>query len=316
MSIDRRTLLKGTAAAGAALPLGALATGPAQAAPAYEIAVLDVNRNNVCVFDRNGAFTDDRIKWSFNPGWGDVLETRFRDTTNDGSVFLLAGGSPGKGKGHAEIRRRADEKLLWKATFDNYPHCVERVRGPGAVIVAGTRTDPGKEGGSLHLFAPTNGSISSLKYLRSYPFHQAHGVLWDPLFGLLWAVGGTALRSYRVEGTYQDIRLVQAGEWKIAGNGHDVQPDYTDTNVLYVTDSGHVYRVDKRNPAAMEVSSTRKYVKSFSRHRSGEGVWTSAPQDASNPFGTSWVHFRWPSAATQRPGGRLYKARLVETAYQ
>ena len=37
MSIDRRTLLKGTAAAGAALPLGALATGPAQAAPAYEI---------------------------------------------------------------------------------------------------------------------------------------------------------------------------------------------------------------------------------------------------------------------------------------
>jgi hypothetical protein len=66
----------------------------------------------------------------------------------------------------------------------------------------------------------------------------------------------------------------------------------------------------------MEVSSTRKYVKSFSRHSSGEGVWTSAPQDAGDPFGTSWVHFRRPSDATQRPGGRLYKARLVETAYQ
>ncbi|WP_405805034.1 twin-arginine translocation signal domain-containing protein [Streptomyces sp. NBC_01187] len=206
MSIDRRSLLKGTAAAGAALPLGALAAGHAEAAPSYQIAVLDVNRNNVCIFNRGDQFTDANIKWSFNPGWGDVLETRFRDTTNDGSVFMVAGG------------------------------------------------------GSLHLYAPTNGSISSLKYLRSYPFHQAHGVLWGPAYNLLWAVGGTVLRSYRVEGTYQEIKLVQAGQWAIAGNGHDVQPDYTDQNVLYVTDSGHVYKVDKRNPAAMEVSSTRKYV--------------------------------------------------------
>ncbi|WP_431045483.1 hypothetical protein ACQUSR_28615 [Streptomyces sp. P1-3] len=327
--MERRSLLRAGIVGVVAVPAGAgLSSGTAGAAPPpYRVVVTRVDRGNdrVMEFDRTApSFTAPHVKWELRPGWGDVLEARYRRTANDGDVVLVAAGdSPSKGR--VGIYRKRDRKLLWSARVENYPHSIERVRGSGAVIVAGagTRRRPGepRPNGSLHLYGPKNGHISSLEHIKSYRLLEAHGVLWDPLYQLLWAIGRTEIRRYRVVGSFRNLRLEQVGRpITIRGNGHDLQPDYTDKHRLLLSDSRHVYTLDKRTLRVTPLPAplgNRHHVKSIVRHKSGEYVWAGVPDHSDSHFGGPDINFYPP--ADHRGCGRgavTYKARIAITDYQ
>ncbi|MCE0447813.1 hypothetical protein LT493_39495 [Streptomyces tricolor] len=225
--MDRRSLLKGALAVPAA---GLLTAAPAHAAapPAFDVLIGDVNSGKIFLFDRNKPFTDRNIKWQLNPvGSGHPMEHRFRDTNGDGQILLAVTGTPDSGT--ASIYRRRDKKLLWSANVPNYPHAIERARGTGVVVVAGRSKGPGggaAKGGSLHVFRPTGRHSGSLVRAGSpIPFHQAHGLLWDPQLERMWAAGGSVLAAYRIVTTAGSARLVEDTARRLTDfhRAHDLQ---------------------------------------------------------------------------------------------
>jgi hypothetical protein len=328
--MDRRNLLRAALAGAVAMPVGTrLLEGTAEAAPAsYRLLVTRVDgaNNRVMEFDRNAPkFTSANVKWELRPGWGDVLEARYRHISTDGDLVLVAAGdSPSKGR--VGIYRKRDKKLLWSHAVTNYPHSIERVPGYGAVIVAGAGTarpaaDKPRPNGSLHLYGPKDKHIASLGYIDSYPLQEAHGVLWDPLYDVLWAIGRTEVRRYKIKGTYRGMSLKPYGAAiRIGGNGHDLQPDYTDKHRLLLTDTNHVYALDKATLKVTPVDSklgNYRHVKSVVRHSSGEYVWAGVPAGSKSHFGGPDVHF-YPSGAKRScdPGAVTYKVRIAVNADQ
>ncbi|MET9451503.1 hypothetical protein [Streptomyces cinerochromogenes] len=315
--LGRRSLLKGALAVPAA---GLLTAAPAHAAtpPAFDVLIGDVDSGKIFLFDRNKPFTDAHIKWQLNPvGSGHPMEHRFRDTSGDGEILLAATGTPDSGT--ASIYRRRDRKLLWSADIPNYPHAIERARGTGVVVVAGRSKGPGggeARGGSLHVFRPTGSHSGSLVRAGSpVPFHQAHGLLWDPQLERMWAAGGSVLTAYRIVTTANSAKLVEDTARRLTGfhHPHDLQPDHQHPGRLLVTDTNGVYAVDKSSMRPTTLH-TRKLVKSYVHHVSGEQMWTGAVPDG-NAFGTPYVHFNVSGVSRARRGAVIYKARLDTTAY-
>ncbi|GHF54239.1 hypothetical protein GCM10010218_39350 [Streptomyces mashuensis] len=333
--MERRSLLRAAVAGVVGVPAGArLLSGTASAAPAgpasYRVLVTRVDGGNdrVMEFDRNApSFTAPYVQWELRPGWGDVLEARCRTSAHDGDVVLVtAGDSPSKGR--AGIYRKKDKKLLWSVPVGNYPHSIELIRENGAVVVAGAgtkrpRPDAPRPHGSIHLYTTRNGRIGTLSHVTSYPLTEAHGVLWDPAYKLLWAIGRTEIRRYRLVGSGAGVRLREVGadhRITIGGNGHDLQPDYTDKHRLLLTDSRHVYEMDKRTLKPTPLPGplgNRKHVKSIVRHHSGEYMWAGVPDGSDSHFGGPDIHFLPPAAhRTCGKGTVTYKARIATTAYQ
>ncbi|MFH8609987.1 hypothetical protein ACH4D5_21160 [Streptomyces sp. NPDC018029] len=202
MSVNRRRLLGGSLAAAVAGSLGPLAgqsharahvrpgtadgpaTDAAGAQAAFDLALLDVNRDSVDIFSSGTQFTDADRKWGIQSRAGDVLECRPRVIPHE---------NPG------------------------YPHCVEYLDGTGAFVVAGSR-------GVIHLFVSDGVHLRSIRQVgRPYPHPKAHSVLGDPTIQRLWAFGGKELVLYRVTGQYADTRLVRERTfWDRFENGHDL----------------------------------------------------------------------------------------------
>lgn len=307
--MERRSLLRAAVAGAVAVPAGArVLGGTASAAPAsYRVLVTRVDgaHDMVAEYDRKApSFTAPYAKWTLKPGWGDVLEARYRNTAHDGDVALVAAGdSPSKGR--VGIFRKRDKKLLWSAAVTNYPHSIELVRDSGAVIVCGAgtaRPAPGRPrpNGGIHLYGPKDGHVASLGHVKTYPLTEAHGVLWDPAYQLLWVIGRTEVRRYKIVGTFRDVRLQEVDPGHrihIGGNGHDLQPDFTDKHRLLLTDTKHVYELDKRTlrPSALgNPLGDREHVKSIARHASGEYVWAGVPKGDDSHFGGPNIHFYPP----------------------
>ncbi|TWV55693.1 hypothetical protein FRZ03_06940 [Streptomyces misionensis] len=288
----------------------------AAAAPgAYKVAITEQHTGRILLFDRTDQWTDANVRWSFStgnaPGWDHPFEIRFRDTQRYGMIALMTFGRPGEGRaaivdvtGKAHLTR-AD--ALWSARITSYPHCVERVPGTGTVVVAGSRD-------RLHVFGPSSSDPATLKEVQTLEFTKAHAVLWDDQNGLLWVTGGTVVRSYRVTGTMRAARLVKQGpDITIAGNGHDLQPDYGRPGTLLVADSHHIYSLDKKTRALTTLLSL-PYPKSYVRHEGGQSMWTTDSDEDDSVWGGPTVHFSAGGDRT-RAGAQIYKARLYTTRF-
>ncbi|MFI7499701.1 hypothetical protein ACIBVL_14625 [Streptomyces sp. NPDC049687] len=323
--MDRRSLLRGALGGAVAGPVAALTVAePASAAPAgFDVLLGDVTSGKIYRFDRNRPFTAAHVKWSYLPGGGHPMEHRPRDTDGDGQVLLIATGS--RDSGVASIRRRRDNKLLWSARLGTYLHGIERARGTGVVVVAGRSRGPAPggdggatTGGRIYVYRPTNSHSGSLVHAQTFGFHQAHGVLWDPRLERMWIIGGSVLQAYRIVTTASSAKLVADPDRRVkVTRGHDIQPDYTDPGKLLFTDTNGVYRYDKATKRVTTLHTRRK-VKSYVRHSSGEQMWTGAAESGGSAFGTKYVHFN--VSGVTRPlqvgsGPIVYKARIDTPNY-
>lgn len=316
--MKRRTLLTGALAGAVAAPAAVtLGTSAARAAAAnYPIALTDQATNSFQVFDRTGDWSA-ASTWSFTPGttngWDDPFEIRFRATTRYGTIALMTAGQPGNGRagivavtGNGNRLDRGD--LIWETSVASYPHCIERIPNVAAVVVAGTRD-------RIHVYGGANSDHSTLREVQTITdMPKPHAVLWDDVNDLLWVTGGKVIRTYRVTGANSTARLVKSGtDISFAGNGHDIQPDYTDPGKLWVTDSGRVYSLDKAT-RKVTIISEENYVKSYVRYTDGEAMWTLDPTPSDPPWGGPTVYFSGGQSKT-RPGAQIYKARIVTTRF-
>ncbi|GAA2096758.1 hypothetical protein GCM10009801_66560 [Streptomyces albiaxialis] len=355
MSLDRRQLLRGSLAVGAAAVPFASATpayarqdrGAAQTPPAsFYLALLDAHNNVVETYYTGDIDAQTNRfglpKSSFPTGGWAPLECKFRKLNSGESVFMVCGGDPDKGR--VTIHRNSDSAALgWDPDLPIYPHSLEYLPTADVVIVVGTRGleqhDPPKGphqkrgGGCYQLYlAPSAGSPGVLRKVpgltdKERAFRQAHGVVRDQNHpNRVWIFGGSKLVCYEVTGKRETTRLremyraedsLDPAKKPVFENGHDLQPDPVDTQFLWATGSAFQLKINKAGgPPRVEWSYPLPRVKSFSRHRSGRGIYTIDSEN--NPFGTDKVDFLWPSQTVtvpQGPGQKekwIYKARLTD----
>ncbi|TVL90317.1 twin-arginine translocation signal domain-containing protein [Streptomyces sp. SAJ15] len=337
MNVNRRDFLGGSLAAAAAIgPLGTIASS-AHASPqaraaersTFDLALVDAKNGvveNVNTGDiRKGTFGR---PWArFDTGGWAPLEFRRRKVKGVGLVFMLCGAHLNGKNGQVTIHREGtSEGIGADHGLTIFPHCMEYLPTADAVIVVGTRgredagpVPPGaRRGGSYQLYTAPDGTPGSFKRVGTpQPFRQAHAVLWDPLRQLLWIYGGNRLQAFKVEGRGTSTKLTEVPGMNLVSrvleNGHDLQPDYVDTRFFWATGSHYMFKIYKAGDRpSISWSHRVREVKSFSRHESGRGIWTTS-RDVDNPYGDNKVHFMWPNE-TVRHSDRskwIYKARLL-----
>ncbi|MEV4753989.1 DUF6528 family protein [Micromonospora sp. NPDC049559] len=305
---------------------------PASAAEDYYLALTEQVSNRVMVWNRNVSWTDANLHWQFTPGttagvWQNLSDIRIRATSAFGTVALVTASG-----GQAAIidvkdgqSRATTADILWQATPGGNPHAIERIPDNGSIVVASS-------GGTLTLYSPTAISKpSTLAKVQTISFAGAHGVLWDPSHGYLWAIGEGRLVPYTVTGTYRDTRLSarngsislgtytnSAGETK-PNLGHDLQPSLTDSDTLYITHTTGVYSVNATTFALTKISGTTS-VKAYVDSPGGERAQVRADNTGARTWGTPTVQFfnaDGTAAGTQtRSGAEFYKARIFTTAFE
>ncbi|MFF1377646.1 hypothetical protein [Streptomyces sp. NPDC058308] len=286
----------------------------------------------------------------FSTGVGDEawrpLECKVRKLLSGETVFMVCGGDGANGR--VTIHRQSDAAGLGAISGipDFFPHSLEYLPTADAIIVVGTRgletqglpkppnmPPPGHEitpGGSYMLFTAPNGlqRFEKVNAPGPFPFRQAHGVTLDQNNKKrVWIYGGEKIQGFEVQGSGKFTKLEPVDgaidiRWDFYENGHDLQPDPLELQTLWATGTRHLLKIEK---AADHPSKTWDYpsvhAKSFSRHRSGIGIFTTDP--ANNGFGTNKVNFIWgeqqmltvqlgtdqEQTSKQR---KIYKARLTD----
>ena len=194
-----------------------------------------------------GCTLDDLSVWSCDVPEGGA-DARYREDTVFGDVIVVTK------SGAAAIYSYPEGKLLWR-TGDpgNNSHSIEILPG-GNVIVANST------GATLRLFktsALTSGDTEIAARYTEYPLDGAHGVLWDPEYQVLWALGNTELAAYALsgEGTDQTLVKVNGQGIKLPSDslwGHDLSADLTNTEYLWLTTGYDVFRFNKENNELIE----------------------------------------------------------------
>lgn len=313
--MERRTLLRGAALAipAAGLVAGAsVAMADVSATANYRIIVTEQTQNKIMVFYKDQAFTDANAYKTFSPGgggWHNLSDVRIRDTASFGAIGLAAasGGKVGIWDITSEKHQELND-LLWSASPGGNPHAIERIPDIGAIVAASS-------GGYLTVYGPTAVSKpSTLAKVQTVNLPGAHGVLWDPTKKWLWAIGDKVLKAYTVTGTYRNTRLKDTGKKvTLSGMGHDLQPDYSNSGKLLITDTYGVYEVDKSALTKKQISETTR-VKAYVRHSSGEDFWVRGDNKEPRPWGTPTINFS-DSPHRTRSGAKFYKARWYTTAW-
>jgi hypothetical protein len=247
-----------------------------------------------------GAGTASAAPAQFNILIGDV---------NSGKIFLIDRSKP-----------FTDANIKWSLNPAGSGHPMEHrfrdTNGDGRILPAVTGTATSGMA-SLHVFRPTNSHSSSLvKSGSPIPFHQAHGLLWDPQLERMRVAGSKRLTAYRTVTTGSSATLVEDTARRLDPftRAHDLKPDHQNPGRLLVTDTYGVYAVDKATLRESAPLHSRRLVKSYVHHSSGEQMRTGAVADG-NAFGTKYVHFKVSGVARARAGAIVYKARLDTPNY-
>jgi hypothetical protein len=133
--------------------------------------------------------------------------------------------------------------------------------------------------------------------------------------GVLWVLGDGRLVGYKVKGSGQNTDLDVWREVVIdhpgARMGHDLQPDFTDSGHLLLTDSKGVYSYDVNNDKVVR-KWAKERVKSIARHpTTKEYVWVVGSPDtvrwaqrtaSARTWGNRLPSAAGPTRASTRPG--------------
>ncbi len=311
--MNRRNLLRAIAIGAPLATAGAIGVGVASADTAnFKIMATEQVSNKVFVFDKNKSFSNANAYKTWSPGtggWSNLSDCRIRDTAQFGAIGLAAA-SGGK-VGIWNITDEKDQELndvLWSATPGGNPHALERIPEVGAFVAASSD-------GFLTVYGPTKVSDpSTLAKVQTVSLAGAHGVVWDPNNKLLWAAGNKVVQAYTVTGTYRNVRLkTSSKKVTLAGLGHDLQPDFSNSGRLLVSDSYGVYSINKSTLAKTTLHTTTR-IKAYVKMSTGEYFYVRGDNAGSRDWGSPTVVFS-QSADRTRSGAEFYKARYYTTAY-
>lgn len=210
------------------------------------------------------------------------------------------------------------------------------------ILPSGNIVTAGATDGIVRLFNSANGvnKGDKVQYTDYGGLAGAHGVLWDPEYECLWALGAHELVAYEVldngDGTESLRRISGMGGPLPNGNhgGHDLSADFSDSRYLWIT-SNRVLRFDKE-----EGTFSAKYknnskldkdgVKGFGNNLNNNYIYTQAKyQDpawtaaGNESFTTDTIVFAYWKTEYMlylkkcvSNGAQFYKARVFYGKYQ
>lgn len=240
----------------------------------------DQARKRVIVYDADcydGKNLEKCVVWSHIPdGAGNIAGLRYRSDTVFGNVILIC--ASGR---FASIVTYNDAKTLWKTkNAGSNPHSVEILPDGNAVVASSTD-------GKITLFHTSvlvekPNTVSADITSETYTLEGAHGVLWDPEYQVLWALGNTELIAFRVQGIGENAVLVPEPSMKAnlpSNYGHALAADLTDVHALYLSSGYAVYRYDKKTKTFStsyegNIFMNCKNVKGFGNNPNGHFFYT------------------------------------------
>ena len=287
-----------------------------KASSSYLIAVTDQKNSRVSVFDlAAGDLSAAKAVWSHSYSEYNIADTRLREYEGKDVVLAAYGGSS------ASMTDVETGKVLWSTNQTaNNPHAAELIPTDGGYVIAVAAST----GNEIRFFA-----LPSVTPAASVSFPDAHGALWDPLNGLLWAQGDGTLTAYTVRRNGNTVTVTEAEEHRSSlpsGGAHDLQPYYGDPDKLFVTNSKAVYVYSKSQktfstdyPGWKQLN--RANVKGVGIFPDGSLIyivpdgafrtWTSATVNFVQNIGGDYV----PAPLTS-PDSGYYKVRVWNKNYQ
>lgn len=208
------------------------------------IIACDQNKGRVVVYDlknyNSGESIDNYEIWSYRP-YADpmtVSGVKYRENTVLGNVVMMVGSG-----GDAVVVSYPEKKMLWSnSDVGSNPHSIE-------ILPDGNIACASSNGSTVRLYHTSDlqygGYVSNNDFIE-YTLSDAHGVLWDPKYNVLWALGAYELVSYKIEGENMSASLVQTGSYPLPTYwGHDLVADLNDSDYLWVTTGESMYRFNK-----------------------------------------------------------------------
>ena len=139
--------------------------------------------------------------------------------------------------GYICVAKYPSGECVWETTASGLgPHSIEYLPDGSVAVVCSGNSDTAN--GCIRFYPCKNGKISSTH--KSYKLVSGHGVLWDDESQLLWALGATELRAYRLGGTADSPALELAeglGTTSGISGGHNLSICAADTDYLWISGS-------------------------------------------------------------------------------
>jgi len=181
----------------------------------------------------------------------------------------------------------------------------------------------------VSVFAP-----GQTKANQKVEFPNAHGVLWDPAYQVLWMVGMDQLSAYQITGNPGNPKLIPVSsmDYRAPEAGmHDLAPVYGDPDGLLVTCSAGIMKFDKQTEtfnyaySGGKVGKNVSYAPGVGNYDDGILVYTSvvSGQTVYESWCSNEVHVYVPlgevrgtSITRKAPEDAYYKVRVVNFNYQ
>ncbi len=291
--------------------VGALPTG------GYLTALTNQSKNLIEVHDMSEGITVESRIWAVKINGG-VAGVKYRIHKDHGEVVL---GTCGGGFGG--MYSYPEGELLWSTTATaNNPHSIELL--PNGIIAIASSA-----GNEVRLFNPTD--ENSETYDASISLSDAHGVLWDEKYQVLWAIGLNKLEAYKItladDGTvsYERDKELSA---KIPMTGaHDLAPYYGNEDALLITTSTMCLKFEKNNGRFTSAFGNfrdvhHEHVKGIGIYEDGSMVYMYPDEGGYAEWTSVSVIFLKKAGDTFEPitqvseMGHYYKCRVWSNKYQ
>ncbi len=143
--------------------------------------------------------------------------------------------------GAAIVDYATKEVLFSTVRVGENPHSVELL--PDNTFIVASSTD-----NNVCVFSPETVAAGDGEPCQELEYPNAHGVLWDPKYEVVWMVGMNQLGGYVVRSSQTAPKLVANPEmvYNTPDFGlHDLAPVYGDKDGLFVTCSAGILKFDK-----------------------------------------------------------------------
>ncbi len=224
-------------------------------------------------------------------------------------------------------------KCLFNANAAGYgPHDIEIL--PNGLVAVACSGNSNADNSRVRIYRARSKTDSS--YVEVSDVASAHGVLWDPTDGVLWALGGNTLNAYKIGGSPSSTPTITLIRDKGTGGfsgGHCLSPVYGNPDRLWLSVGSVVYQFSKSKnrlysdyPGNSRISI--RNVKSVNNYANGTAVWTVAdPNNGTATHNTNTVDIMYYeiTASGQRnvvyekvkfSNRDFYKVRVFDAAYQ
>lgn len=279
----------------------------------YRVAVSNSGDKSIDIYELTPFNTTPTLVKTFkNVG---ATGLNFRHTQTNGEVVVCASGT------EVTVLSYSTGKKIWSKTgIASSAHGAEIL--PNGVVAVASSTP------NTLSFFDMNGTAS-----KTLELDDAHAVLWDPKYEVVWAAGYTEIRAYKVKLSNGTLTVTEDTSKRSPFNNtgaHDLAPVYYDKDKMWVSTFGKIYVYDKTTKKFSETIDGSsgivcgRRVKGLGNFPDGSMITTYPDEKTTSLY--TWTteklnfYFMYEGklyfTPIYTPNEHYYKVRIVCTDYQ